>query len=319
MMEGWKKSLRDYLIFSRSERNGILILCALILAVAFLPRWIDFNRHSGTKEWQELVMALESDTVQLAERPIRRFAQDNAKSNGTWNSEGSLPANRPKTVQRFAFDPNTADLEELLQLGLNKKVAATLIRYRQAGGRFRQKSDLRRIYGITNEDYAALEPYIRIGSETPEEPASDSSVRQTSPNPAHPVLSTVVELNAADSALLVDLPGIGPVLARRIINWRSRLGGFYAVEQLLEVRGLTKETLEQVRPWVTVDSQAIQPLNVNLASEEQLKSHPYFRRIATLLVSYRQHHGPYRSFGDLEQMEGILPEELARIRPYLIF
>jgi len=61
-----------------------------------------------------------------------------------------------------------------------------------------------------------------------------------------------LDLNRADSAALVALPGIGPALAGRIVAERSRSGGFRSVDDLDRVRGIGPQKLERLRGLVTV-------------------------------------------------------------------
>jgi competence protein ComEA len=61
-----------------------------------------------------------------------------------------------------------------------------------------------------------------------------------------------VSLNTADLAGLDSLPGIGPVLAQRILDWRDQHGSFSSVDELGEVSGIGDKLLEQLRPLVTV-------------------------------------------------------------------
>lgn len=319
MKQHYKKFVRDYLVFSRSERNGILVLCAIILLAALLPRWIKFGRNDAGSEWQELVLKLNATT--LRQDSMLALTSD-AAANPFDNAAGKRPASA-----LFAFDPNQADAEQLRRLGLPKHVTNNLIRYRQAGGRFRKPADLQKIYGLSEEMYRRLEPYVLITGpdQVPEGKTENQlepdtfSFTEPLPPQRHPVLDYRLELNLADSAELVDLPGIGPVLARRIVQWRERLGGYYVVEQLLEIKGLTPETLDRIRPFLHVDRQLIHRINLNQATETDLRAHPYFRRIARQLVSFREHHGPFNSFADLEKMDGILPDELIRIEPYVLF
>ncbi len=61
-----------------------------------------------------------------------------------------------------------------------------------------------------------------------------------------------VDLRTADAAELETLPGIGPVLARRIMAWRSERNGPWTVEDLLDVSGIGPVKLELFRPFATV-------------------------------------------------------------------
>jgi competence ComEA-like helix-hairpin-helix protein len=61
-----------------------------------------------------------------------------------------------------------------------------------------------------------------------------------------------LDLNRATLVDLTQLPGVGPVLARRIIDARDAVGGFAAVEDLATVRGLGRSKLERLRPLVGV-------------------------------------------------------------------
>lgn len=64
--------------------------------------------------------------------------------------------------------------------------------------------------------------------------------------------STLVSLNTADLSALDSLPGVGPVLAQRIIDWRTAQGGFTSVDELGEVAGIGDKLLTQLRPLVTL-------------------------------------------------------------------
>ncbi|MDR7437902.1 MAG: ComEA family DNA-binding protein [Armatimonadota bacterium] len=61
-----------------------------------------------------------------------------------------------------------------------------------------------------------------------------------------------VNINTADAARLETLPGIGPILARRIVEYRNRHGPFQRLEDLLQVQGIGPRLLERLRPLVTV-------------------------------------------------------------------
>lgn len=64
--------------------------------------------------------------------------------------------------------------------------------------------------------------------------------------------STLVNLNTAGAAQLETLPGVGPVMAQRIIDWRTTNGGFTRVEELQEVDGIGAKTYARLAPLVQV-------------------------------------------------------------------
>ncbi len=61
-----------------------------------------------------------------------------------------------------------------------------------------------------------------------------------------------VDLNSADVTTLETLPGVGPVLAQRIVDWRTEHGGFSSVDELGEVSGIGEKTFADLAPEVTV-------------------------------------------------------------------
>jgi competence protein ComEA len=83
------------------------------------------------------------------------------------------------------------------------------------------------------------------------EPAPSDAAR-VAPAPAAAV--DTLDLNRATAAELDRLPGIGPVLARRILEQRARIGRFESVEELREVRGVGPRLLERLRPRVRAGS-----------------------------------------------------------------
>jgi competence protein ComEA len=69
---------------------------------------------------------------------------------------------------------------------------------------------------------------------------------------ASPGAPAAIDINSADAIALEQIPGIGPVRAQAIIEYRSEIGSFDSVDQLLEVTGIGPATLESMRPYVTL-------------------------------------------------------------------
>ena len=107
-------------------------------------------------------------------------------------------------------------------------------------------------------------------------------------------------INSADTTAWMQLRGIGPVFSRRIIAYRNLLGGFVALEQLYEVYGLSEEQVQSMLPFLTLDSTDLRQLNVNTASVQQLRRHPYIDYyLAKTLWDERQLHGRIEDLGEV--------------------
>ena len=131
---------------------------------------------------------------------------------------------------------------------------------------------------------------------------------------------TIVELNTADSAKLTQLNGIGPSFARRIISYRSRLGGFIQKEQLKEVFGLDSEKYAGLQGQVSVDPLKIKKLNINAVDFNGISHFPYLTyKQMNAIIRFREQHGEYQSIGDLKNIVIMDDATIQKIKPYLTF
>jgi DNA uptake protein ComE-like DNA-binding protein len=111
---------------------------------------------------------------------------------------------------------------------------------------------------------------------------------------------TRIEINKADSAAWESLRGIGPVLAARIVRFREKLGGFYAISQVRETYGLPDSTFNKIQPYLRLNAVSLKKLDLNTADEKTLGQHPYIRyKLARLIVLYRSNNGPFSQPSDL--------------------
>ncbi|MBS1521274.1 MAG: helix-hairpin-helix domain-containing protein [Bacteroidetes bacterium] len=130
----------------------------------------------------------------------------------------------------------------------------------------------------------------------------------------------VIELNSADSAKLTELKGIGPSFARRIVNYRNRLGGFISKEQLKELFGMDDDRYAEIQAQVSVDPSHIQKIHINKVDFDGLKYFPYltFKQM-NAIVQFREQHGDYASLSDMRNIVILNDEILRKIEPYIDF
>jgi competence protein ComEA len=170
------------------------------------------------------------------------------------------------------IDLNRASVEDLDAIpGLGPALAQRIVDYRQAHGPFMKIEDLREVSGVGPENLAKLKPYLGLGGPEANAPpdwkapaATGNSVSGTyidrqegrlpeSKSGLGPkTLAGVIDLNLASQAELETLPGIGPVIAQRIIDYRRAHGPYKTIADLRKVSGIGRKKLEKLRPYVAI-------------------------------------------------------------------
>lgn len=330
---------KDFFNFSKRERITIITLTVLILVVQVLiwtkDSWVRFLPENVEQKYQEKqqLIAYRDSVIAQKTKPLARkpYSSKNAK---------------PLPVKLVPFNPNTADSLTLLGIGLRSYVVKNILNYRRKGGQFRKPTDFSRIYGLDAEVYATLEPYIQMENKAESRSASSTldanmqsseakmvpnGIQQTpsdkpiqaEPSPTQskePVPQTNFDLNSADTSMFQQLKGVGSVTASRIARYRSQLGGFYSLAQLAEIKGLYPETLTRLQSMLRIDPTRINTLNVNKASLEKLRAHPYISFYqAKVIVELRKARGQIRSLDDLVSFKEFKPEDMERLKWYLSF
>jgi DNA uptake protein ComE-like DNA-binding protein len=127
-----------------------------------------------------------------------------------------------------------------------------------------------------------------------------------------------IEINSADSAGLLPLSGIGPVLAGRIIKYRNMLGGYVDKSQLAEVYGLPDEVLSWITPCIHIDTFRVKRIKINTADFRTLLRHPYLEyEDVKAIMNYREVMGQISNIREISQNNLVQDSTLEKIRPYL--
>ena len=287
---------KDFFYYTKSERRAIYVLLVLMFV---------------------LIVAL---VVVPGERPLPKpgaLVADSVKC----RSAG--PAVSPVLT---AFDPNLADSAELTALGLPAHVVRNVLKYRQKGGSFPTPESFARIYGLTEAQYEELKPYIRISESFARKPFRKKSAPVTRDTLRRDTLrwpkaekypeGTLVDANTADTTELKKIPGIGSGIARAIVGYRHRLGGFCSLEQLQEIKYITPELLR----WFKLENDSVRRLDINRAGLDQLRAHPYLNFYqAKVIVEHRRKRGNITSLSQLSLYEEFTEKDLQRIAAYLRF
>lgn len=300
---------KDFFYFIKSDRRAIVALgCVAVFAIGVLvvvDAWKD--KENGTIAKEKVSVEDEKDKE------------------------------RVEVVMR-EFDPNTVDSLTLIGFRLKDWKVRNFLHYRAAGKVFRSADEMGKTHGWTEEDVEKLRGYVRVGKEYERERLFGKTEKNRTKSEAdrkdgerwerrkeeHQTKAsnkfhalTKVDVNTADTALMRRIPGVGERISEAIVAYRERLGGYYSVEQLMEIKIVSPELLE----WFEVSSSSdVRKIPVNRASFQALNGHPY--------ISYEQTKALMqfvRLYGKVKDEQALLAtgiftkEEVERLRPYLSY
>lgn len=368
--------LKDYFGYSRTERNGILILfILLIITIVFniLLPYIIKPDTTDFREFKEMIIAFEKRQTEIEDSlnnlrssrttyakhneikltpfyfdpnnlPVEKWEKlglknwqieviKNYESKGGkfyQNSdlakmysisdeeykilepyifiESKYRSTNEPVIMPFHFDPNSISKEDLLKMRIRESLINAIVNYREKGGNFYNKEDLKKIYTITDQEYTVLEPFIIF--------EKDSIQIETK---AYKLADTLlVDINTADTLDLQQLKGIGPAFSKRIIKYRELLGGYYDKNQLLEVYGMDKSRFAGIKDHVRINENLVKKININQATIKEMIKHPYIEfYVAKSIITYRNEIGSYKNLEEIKNARLIYEELYQKIVPYL--
>lgn len=309
----WKQFIKDYFVFTRKERKGIISIVIIILLITLLPFLFplfikdEFVDHSEYAE-EIAQLVVDSSAKKFAGYVNKEFENDYSPEYRT----------RVKAVE-FYFDPNTATIADWTKLGIKEKTATTIHKYISSGGKFYKPEDIRKIWGITPKDADRLIPFIQIKKEAAPFVTYEKNVYAEKPSNSFPSrIIQNVSINTADTTSFKNLPGIGSKLSQRIINFRNKLGGFYSVDQVGETFLLPDSTFKKIKPFLLLDDPTVRKINLNSATLDELKDHPYIRfYVANAIVQFRNQHGNFNSVDEIKKIMLVTDSIFLKVVPYL--
>ena len=336
---------KDIFYLQKKDRQALLTLLAIMIVCVSLTFLIQEKQNDAPVTSQ-----LDSTNSNQEKDATSAKIHHASKSHPLYSKEEGM------VHELFPFDPNTASAEDFERLGLESWQARSIIRFREKGGIFSRPSDFARVYGITKRTYEVLLPFIQIADDykpaadfygkegygrggrryTPYYNNREEGYRRyaqdnTSPSegkaegktgtkvysyPHKLRANEHIEINGADTTLLMKIPGIGSYYASRIVRYRERLGGFASAQQLEEIDGLPESSIA----YIKIDEQQIRKMNLNKLTLNQLKKHPYLNFYqAKEICDYRRLKGPLHSIEDLKLLKDFPPDEIERLKPYICF
>ena len=318
-----------YFFYTRSERNGVLLLIAFSLAILMFPKlYSTFRKPTEAINFTDFEKAIANlDRLKAAD------------------TEGVLLENGKQNISLFGFNPNTASLDKLTQLGLSQRIATTLIHYRERGGQFHRPEDLKKVYGITTVDYDRLKDYIELENETPSwyKEGNKTGFRKEASFGNKPQVAVNLKPFDPNTATESDLLGLGleKKTVKNLLKYRENKGIFRKKEDLKKLYSFSDIDFIRIEQFVQIiDNQSIAKANhIEDSKELVIKNIEKLQRpiidinqatyndllelrgigsiFAARIINHRDKIGGFATLEQLKEVYGLPDSTRQNIAPYL--
>ncbi|MEE9438458.1 MAG: helix-hairpin-helix domain-containing protein [Saprospiraceae bacterium] len=332
---------RDNIYLRKEDRvhhvNILIILCLFFIIKIYLLFFYEPNLtkvDQGLLEETKKVFVIERDTrkskkynKQKSFTSSNKYKTEYQKGNSnqkSWEKKNTQKqkVKKTQTYSLFQFDPNKISQDSMLLLGISKYAASNILKYRAKGGKLTAEK-LKSIYGIDEVTINRITPYIDIKKNKPTKTYTNNSEtnkqyqQKKYKNKYTRKTPSIIEINTADTTVWKSLPGIGKTYSKMIVNFRSKLGGFFHVDQVSECYGIPDSVFVKIKPFLVIDTSKIKKRNINEMNSDALKSHPYVNwRKANHIVKYRDMHGNYATMNDLYKLHGLSKKYIDTLKIY---
>ena len=198
----------------------------------------------------------------------------------------------------FYFDPNKIDSQSAILLGLPEKQVRSLIHYRLKGGRFKNRDDFAKLYGLSPENFQLLRPFIFMNIESEKEGPNyyrNQRKRNTGLNKKdrNDFDFNKININSIDETEWSKVILIPKALIKRIIAYRIYLGVYTSVYQLKKVYGMNDSIFQLMIPNVYVQNKENELPNANALNFNDWKKLNLFtdKQIWMILRLKKEHNG----------------------------
>jgi DNA uptake protein ComE-like DNA-binding protein len=281
-----KNFFDDFTYFSPSARRASLVITTLIVLSLFIPNiYKAFSKPHDIEAQKQLNYIYDSLLTSL---------------------QDSTAAKAAKAYQ--ITNINTATKELWIALDVKPYIAERIEKYLAHGGKFNKPNDVLKIYGFDSALFVQIQPYLYV----------ETNNKGQKDNTTHVKRISLIEINSADSITIEKLPGIGASFTKRIMKYRTLLGGYYSKSQLLEVFGFNQQMLDKIADKISIDTAIIRKISINTTDAGTLYRHPYIGpEKAKIILKYRRYQKSPLTLELLAREEVFNEKEIEKIRPYV--
>ncbi|MGI9546472.1 MAG: ComEA family DNA-binding protein [Flavobacteriaceae bacterium] len=288
--------LKSHFNLNKQERSGIFFLLLLIFlfqSVYFIIKSIEFGS-------EDLKFNLDTHAQEQLDSLIASAGVNEA-------------------INIKPFNPNFISDYKGYVLGMSPDEIDRLHQFRESGRFLNSSIEFQRITKISDSLLERISVHFKFPDWTVAKNKSVDITKENSSENVNRHRNERLDINQATAEHLMSVPGIGPVLSKRIIKFRNALGGFITDEQLLDVYGLDREVVERLlKRYAVFQPPEVKQLSLQNITAEELSKLVYISyQLATRIIHYRDSLGSLDSVEQLTKIQDFPSEKINRIKLYL--
>ncbi|WP_235921997.1 ComEA family DNA-binding protein [Flavobacterium phycosphaerae] len=293
-MEREKSIVSSVLVYSKSQRIGIILLFGIVLVLQGIYFFIDFKTTAKTSKEEAVWLSKQKDIDSL------KFQNKNFKP----------------TI--YPFNPNFITDFKGYKLGMSVEEIDRLLACRKQNKFVNSAAEFQAVTKVSDSLLKTIAPYFKFPDWVQHKKQYASPFSKTELPKKEKI--AILDINQATKEDLMKVYGIGDKISDRILEQREKLGSFVSMEQMQDIWGLSPEVVEKLKTSFAVKSTPnLKKININNASVKELSQFPFFRyALAKEIVTYRSMQGDIR-MENLSKIKGFPVDKIQIIALYLDF
>ncbi len=293
-MEQNTNIVKSFLLFSKSQRIGIIVLFVCIGLLQAVYFFVDFN--SNKKDETDKTKWLANQTI------IDSLKEQKA----TYKAK------------IYPFNPNFITDFKGYKLGMSVTEIDRLLSYRKLDKYVNSAEEFQKVTKVSDSLLKTMSPYFKFPDWVNNKHSNFK--KYSNKDYTNQEAIKVLDINQASKEDLIKVYGIGEGLSERIIRQKEMFGGFVSMEQMEDIWGLSPEVVENLKSHFKVfELPNVKKLNINNASVKELNQfHNFGYALAKEIVTYRTMNGDVK-IEDLSKIKGFQLEKIKIIALYLEF
>ncbi|MFN3753506.1 ComEA family DNA-binding protein [Flavobacterium sp.] len=286
--------LQSILSYSKSQRIGIVLLFTIIIICQGFYFFCDFKTFDDSGKDKANWLANQSviDSLKLLDKNYK-----------------------PKI---YPFNPNFITDFKGYKLGMSVAEIDRLLAYRKQNKFVNSAEEFQAVTKVSDSLLKTMSPYFKFPDWVKNKKEYRSKYAKNEIPKTEKII--ILDINEATKEDLMKIYGIGDKISDRILEQKSKFGGFVSMEQMNDVWGLSPEVIERLnKHFVVKSTSTIKKININNASVKELSQFPFFRyTLAKEIVIYRSMNGDIK-IEDLTKIKGFPVDKIKIIALYLEF